>query len=298
MRAKKSAPLDVSGFQTTTSYALRRLYSGYNGPLINVRRSSDNSARDVYYDSEGNLDVADLLSFVGTGSGYVTTWYDQSGGLHNVTQSTAINQPQIVNLGSVYIQNSMPSLYFNSLSYLNSSYTFMASALNCSFNIVCNVDKALVGGNGNRVIGETNSTNTSDIWSNGITGQPAPYTEMGFFNRNNLGGASSSWGSLQAFSRAALTVISNISVFNGNYQSYINGVADTAPVYNATGFVLPTCNIFTIGGSYRPSGSGFQYGIIGYISECVFYNNATTSASRKQLEYNQQNYFAVAGFSP
>jgi hypothetical protein len=43
----------------------------------------------------------------------VTTWYDQSGNENNSVQTTAANQPQIVNSGSVITQNGKPSLLFN-----------------------------------------------------------------------------------------------------------------------------------------------------------------------------------------
>ena len=47
--------------QSATS-ASRRLRADYFGPLLNVRRSSDNATRDLYSDLAGNLNVADLLS--------------------------------------------------------------------------------------------------------------------------------------------------------------------------------------------------------------------------------------------
>ena len=87
------------------AYSLRKLRSSYSGSAIRVRRSSDNTELNIGFDSDGNLDTISLSSFVGSGNGFVTTWYDQSGSLRDITQSTAANQPKIVNAGSIYRLN-------------------------------------------------------------------------------------------------------------------------------------------------------------------------------------------------
>ena len=106
--AKRYA-LDAITVSPACAYSLRLLKKSYTGPLINVRRSSDNASRDIYYDALGNLDTADLLAFVGAGSGYVTTWYDQSESRNNATQGTAANQPQLVASGVPSLGLTFPS---------------------------------------------------------------------------------------------------------------------------------------------------------------------------------------------
>jgi len=105
-----SKPLDLVG-TATAAYGLRQLYGSYNGNLIKVRRSSDNTTQDIGILS-GNLDTASLMDFVGTGSGYVTTWYDQSGNGRNLTNAVATGQPRIVNAGVLDTQNNLPSILF------------------------------------------------------------------------------------------------------------------------------------------------------------------------------------------
>jgi hypothetical protein len=82
-------PTTVSGFTNSTT------------PLIRVRRSSDNGQLDIGFMASGELDTVTLKSFVGSNSGYISVWYDQSGNSRDVTQTTAANQPRIVNAGSV-----------------------------------------------------------------------------------------------------------------------------------------------------------------------------------------------------
>lgn len=92
------------------AYSLRKLSSAYSGSAIRVRRSSDNTEQNIGFDGSGNLDTTALTSFVGAGNGFVTTWYDQSGNGKNATQSSAVNQPQIVTSGVVITQNSKPTI--------------------------------------------------------------------------------------------------------------------------------------------------------------------------------------------
>jgi hypothetical protein len=98
---KPAADLDALDSFTTSLwgvYGLRRLRSTYAGSCLRVRRSSDNAEQDIGF-SSGLLDTASLLSFIGANSGFIVNWYDQSGAAKNIAQSTAANQPRIVNAG-------------------------------------------------------------------------------------------------------------------------------------------------------------------------------------------------------
>jgi len=90
--------------------------STYNGPLLRVRRSSDNAEADIGAvltpDANGDrwLDTAALLAFVGAGSGFVTTWYEQRGNALHATQTNPALQPRIVNAGVLDTLGGRPSL--------------------------------------------------------------------------------------------------------------------------------------------------------------------------------------------
>jgi len=92
---------------------LRRLSSSYTGSCLKVRRSSDSTTKDIGFTAEGELDVEALLDFVGTGSGYIDTWYDQSGNGTNATQATVANQPTIVLNGVLKMVNNRPAIYYD-----------------------------------------------------------------------------------------------------------------------------------------------------------------------------------------
>lgn len=86
------------------AYGMRRLRSAYIGSLLRLRRGSDNVESDFGALSNGDLDAAAIATWLGAASGYVTTWYDQSGNGYNAVQTTAANQPLYVASG----QNDKP----------------------------------------------------------------------------------------------------------------------------------------------------------------------------------------------
>ena len=108
--------LDTYSGAAVAYSAARRLSSTYTGALIRVRRSSDNTEQDIGYNGSNVLDESALTSFVGAGNGFVVKLYDQSGNVKNMEQSTAANQPKIVNSGTVFKDNSKPALSFNGTS--------------------------------------------------------------------------------------------------------------------------------------------------------------------------------------
>ena len=83
------------------AYSLRKLKSSYTGSAIRVRRSIDNTEKNIGFNSSGALDTTDLELFAGAGNAFVVTWYDQSGNGLDATQNTASSQPQIVANGTL-----------------------------------------------------------------------------------------------------------------------------------------------------------------------------------------------------
>ena len=103
----------------SVAYSLRELSTAFVGqPVVRVRRSDNNAEQDF---TATEITDGTLETFVGAGNdGFVTTWYDQSGGGNNAVQATASKQPQLVNSGVVIFNNGKPSCVFN-LDYLDSS---------------------------------------------------------------------------------------------------------------------------------------------------------------------------------
>lgn len=94
-------------FDTThvgAAYSLRKLDPSYSGPVVRVRRSTDDVETDLYASPAGVLlatitgqDYAAWLSASSpTARGYVRTWYDQSGAGNDAVMTTAARQPELV----------------------------------------------------------------------------------------------------------------------------------------------------------------------------------------------------------
>ena len=94
------------------AFSLRKLRAGYTGNCIKVRRSSDNTTQDIGFNGT-NLDTSALLTFCGSGDGFVHTWFDQSTSGRNAVNTSTGEQPQIVSSGSVIQVNGKPAVEFD-----------------------------------------------------------------------------------------------------------------------------------------------------------------------------------------
>ena len=143
--------------------SLRRLLASYTGPAIRVRRSSDDAEMNIGFDSDGGLDTSALLAFAGAGSAYVTTWYDQSGNVRNMTQATAAAQPRIVDSGVLDTVSSRPAVAFDGTNdFLTSTITGLYAA---GATTVASV--ARVGGSASAVILEELADNSTATGNQG-----------------------------------------------------------------------------------------------------------------------------------
>jgi non-reducing end alpha-L-arabinofuranosidase len=91
-QAATSGPCDIYASGGTPCVAAhsttRALYAAYNGPLYQVKRSSDNTARDVGVLSAGGLaDAAAQDSFCADTTCLISIIYDQSGRGNHLTQA-------------------------------------------------------------------------------------------------------------------------------------------------------------------------------------------------------------------
>ncbi len=76
--------------------SLRVLESDYNGPLIRLRRDSDNAEQDFGWADNDIVDVIAIDTWRAGANVYVVTWYDQSGLGRDAVQNTAAFQPQFI----------------------------------------------------------------------------------------------------------------------------------------------------------------------------------------------------------
>lgn len=96
------------------AYSLRLINSLYTGPVIRVRRSTDNAEQDF---TANQISSGSLVAFCGAGNGFIRTWHDQSGNNRHATQTTTSAQPQIVSAGSLILEGGLPAINFNGSSH-------------------------------------------------------------------------------------------------------------------------------------------------------------------------------------
>lgn len=113
---KISPLLDLYDIESNlgAAWSLRKLKSNYNGYCLQVRRSSDNSLKNIGFVG-GQIDITTLLLFVGTHNGYVTIFYDQSGNNQSLIQNDLSRQPLIVYNGILITENNKPAIKFDGI---------------------------------------------------------------------------------------------------------------------------------------------------------------------------------------
>lgn len=215
-----SEPTFDSSASTARCQLSLRTVNGYTGALIDVRRSSDNATRTINV-LAGELDTADLASWGGSDSVYVSKWYDQSGNAHHFTQATNASQPRIVNAGTLEVQNGKPIINFIAGTYLREATSLLGTT--DSFTIMRITDTCGIGrgqdtfGNGWSIAAGVNLGgnvyNAFVLTATGVAQVNFVYAESASFNAKgfrfvNSGGASLmsvDWNGAQRGARAAST---------------------------------------------------------------------------------------------
>ncbi|RYY41006.1 MAG: hypothetical protein EOO08_03535 [Chitinophagaceae bacterium] len=110
-------PGDVAA--TSMAAGLRLLRTAYSGPLIRLRRSSDDAEVDFAAVS-GQLDLAAISTWLNGATGYCVVLYDQSGNGRDIVQSTSYQQPRFLASSN----NGRPALRFTTMDLMTGSYNF------------------------------------------------------------------------------------------------------------------------------------------------------------------------------
>ena len=103
-------------------FSTKRLLSKYQGPVVNLRRSTDSATLDFFADALGNLfnGRQTVQGWLAGATAYVTTWYDQSGQGNHATQTTTSAQP-------TYLSNTKQMNFTSGQYWTMNAYTFPLS---------------------------------------------------------------------------------------------------------------------------------------------------------------------------
>ena len=188
------------------AFGLRLLKADYLGPMINVRRGSDNATLDFYADSKGNLGTIlfgngqTLLSWLAGSIGYITRMYDQTGNGRDVIQSTTSAQPKIgtpildsMSTAGKSAARGAYALYDTNSTYQGATIRLRRSADNFTSDFYSDVY-----GNLNNSLSVDNSVNTwtartSNLASQGIAWSPS----LNLFAATNYNGSVTTTSAIQ-----------------------------------------------------------------------------------------------------
>jgi hypothetical protein len=249
------------GFTSMTVYDFRIMNT--------VLTASDIVATDFYADRLGNLLTApvvgqSLANWLGGATGYVTTWYDQSGRGNHATQATAANQPiiQKATKGAGY-----SCLFNGTTNYINFGSSTILNGTNYS---VCGVTRRNISGGNRYYIGSAGTnlqyqqlsvgyyTDTSTILNEGAyalnfavpayAGASEPVTYENWSMSQTTGIYNFSWragttynngnnGLRTPLSSAGNGVIGAVGT-NGSYSGYFSGEMFELLIFTASLFDL------------------------------------------------------------
>jgi hypothetical protein len=260
--------LDGLSTQPKLAFSVRKLSTNYSGYAIKVRRSSDDQTQDIGFGNDGSLDIVSLSNFVGSSSGYVVKWYDQSGNGNDLTQTESNDrQPRIISNGNLEIENTKPFIRF--LGVYNSSYTTLklASTFGTTAH-VATVNKFVSGGDGFLL-----GSSSTFYWHSNPGGS-------GLFDFGN-----NAYAGTDVLNGAVWQNGACKNAYSANYNSQlaINQVAPASP-YNETswdniGNDRSCCH-------YSTNGTGY--------AELIVFDQSISNNDRIYIDQSESAYFAIS----
>ena len=279
--------LDQLSALPAAAYSLRHLTQTYAGPAINVRRDSDNAAMDIGF-SGNSLDAVTLLAFCGSGSGYVTKWYNQGtlGSSGDVAQTTATRQPQIVASGVLQTENGQSALVYSSSSdtALVSSNVAITSGGTYSANVVASFNSSGAGAY-QALLAHNNGTGQDTFYMRTQPGNGF-YTQFEAYESSGTGCIAT--GTWPAAAQTA-AFVSSMTQDNSNVIGYVNGVQFGSKS------VAPPMYVGSVPIWVGGNGPSVGFCLNGTVSEAIIFGSALSTADRQTLEHNQESYYGISG---
>lgn len=285
--------LDNVGLSSTkaiAAYSVRKLSSTYAGNAIRVRRSSDNTLLNIGFTAGGDLNTPALLAFVGTGDGFVETWYDQSGNGRNATQPITANQPRIVAAGVLELNGTRPALKFGPGSQnLKNPFTGIITKYPVSISVLANTLGASTNGAfvkfgsdpGNSGIGigiGNTSFTTAGTVIIGLkdNASPAPHAANPVVN-------------YPAYPFASTTIL-DTSGYGFPLVNYMNGIKINLPTSTTTATKGAAIRDTLFIGGFTGTNGGYP---LVKESEVIIFNISLSDAQRETLECSQVLYYTI-----
>jgi hypothetical protein len=251
-------------------FSLKRLLTSYTGPVINISRSSDSTRLDFFSDAYGNLGAyyngtwTPIATWLGTSTGTVVLWYDQSGNgkpLGTPSSGTAPTislgtENRLFFTGSTNSLQSVPGLLASVAGVTGAQYTY--------FGIWNKTDT-----NGAVIMEHNIATTNTNNQRSCFNVQTSAYGFTGWFNDNLAIATYSTNIRMNSVMRVNNSLSTNIYIKSNN-TDYSGATSGTSGNY--TNLVLNNTG-FTVGRRYTDNTEYFN----GYISMVAVFGNYITN---------------------
>lgn len=266
----------LDGFTTLVvgAWSLRRLRGGYTGPCLNVTRDSDNVSQDIGFTVSGDLDVVELIAFVGTANGFVTKWYDHAANPSNMTQSMTTRQSLIVTngvLNTAAAGSSRPAIL--AAATAGSLQELLANAGKLTLSQLfshASVTGIPAGTTSSSFTAMMGSTNTSVIALNAVNLKYQRYDYSAGFTSSN------------AVTAGAISSVTE-SYNTNNSQLVLNGTTTNGSI----GFGGDGTNLLAIGALTEIAGASATF------SEVIQFGALLATADQSALHASQKSYWGT-----
>jgi len=278
-------------------WGMRIVDPAYSGPILSVRRSSDNAVADIGATASGALDEAALLAHCGVGDGCVTKWWDTTGKGKHQTQTLAqtTRQPKIVSAGVVNALNAKPAMPFNGSQGLGGAALGLFSAgsmtvMGIGQKDAGNVQYSTAFGEFHNYLGQlywfvhgTSPLATGEI-------RPSMRNDAGTTFLSNYESASRTEGlPLGKVGQFLIQDREHKRVWNGS-QMVAEPILDIAYAVGPIG--AATFDRFCIGARYR-SDADFNYGINAQFHEIIAFGAVLSPEDEQALRANQIEFYGM-----
>lgn len=266
----------LDSYPAYAAYSVRKLKTGATN-CIRARRASDNTEQDIGFSGD-NMDTTALASFCSGTTGYVVTWYDQSGNGYDITQATTSLQPRIYASGVVDSVSGTTALKFSTTNILErtalsalsagNNYSIFAVTSGATTNTVYGTIVTQSGTAGTRYVMFTDLRTTPDrnfaIQNTGGTLYTADLsTPRTTINQNRL--------------------LTNIVTSSLGMSAFDNGSTGGTATYTGT----YTNNTFKVGAQHAN-----QNPLNGHLQEIIVYSS-NESSNRTAIESNIMTYYSI-----
>ena len=258
-------------------FSVRKVGTGYAGPCLKVRRTSDSVQQDIGFNpATGFIDMSAAAAFAGSALLYVTKWYDQSGGGLDVAQASPGAEPLLVSI------NGRPYLSFQGgVGSILASAAVGAFALTADHTIgaVTQLNSDL----GQVPIGCTDGGAGWAFFYNGVASGPGPQPGKNVFW--TPGGAVT--GTFDMFGKMPTRMVTTRA--STALKIYANGTLGGSGTITT---VTASTEVLKIG-SYAHFGLNYE----GLIGEVFVYASALTDPVRLGIDANQALAFPDTTFA-